>query len=104
MSKIIIKCVKENKLRIKFHSYFDAEGKEYRGAYNNTYNCQFPKIFALKEDSWNWWNDLNTVITRGKPFYRVAKNIKILENYIDPEFDIDKIKSIVGRVCCLYVY
>lgn len=46
MSKIIIKCVKEkNKLRIKFHSYFDSDGKEYRGAYNNTYNCQF-----LKED------------------------------------------------------
>lgn len=32
MSKIIIKYVKEkNKLRIKFHSYFNDEGKEYRG-------------------------------------------------------------------------
>ena len=95
MSKIIIKCIKEkNKLRIKFHSYFDSEGTEYRGAYNNSYNCQFPKniriegrFFEIGED------DLNTVITRGKPFYRVSKkNIKILDNYLDPEFDINKVK------------
>lgn len=108
MSKIIIKCIKEkNKLRIKFHSYFDSEGTEYRGAYNNSYNCQFPKniriegrFFEIGED------DLNTVITRGKPFYRVSKkNIKILDNYLDPEFDINKVKifSLEECVVCMSV-
>ena len=106
MSKIIIKCVKvKNKLRIKFHSYFDSEGKEYRNVYNNTYNCQFPKdirvegrFFEIGE------NDLTTVINRGKSFYRVSKNnIKILDEYTDPDFDISKIKiySIDECVVCL---
>ena len=39
MGKIILKCVTEKrKLRIKFHCYINAEGKEYRNVYNNKYN------------------------------------------------------------------
>lgn len=104
MSKIIIKCVKEkSKLRIRFHSYFDNEGKEYRGAYNNTYNCQFPKDIRVEGRFYEIGeNDLNTVITRGKPFYRVSKNnIKILENYIDPEFDVNNLKKIYSLEECV---
>lgn len=95
MAKIILKCVKESgKLRIKFHSFIDDEEKEYRNVYNNTYNCQFPKdiravgrFFEIAD------GDLNTVITRGKPFYRVnKKNIKILDNYNDTDIDITKVK------------
>ena len=104
MSKIIIKCVKEkNKLRIRFHSYFDSEGKEYRNAYNNKYNCKFPKDIRVEGRFYQIGeNDLNTVISRGKPFYCVSnKNIEILDNYLDPEFDINKIKVYTLEECVI---
>lgn len=43
-SKITLQCVKEkSKLRIKFHSFTDTEGKVYTNVYNNALNCKFPK-------------------------------------------------------------
>ena len=44
MAHIILNCVLEKgKLRIKFHSYVDVEGKRFKNVYNNDYNCRFPK-------------------------------------------------------------
>ena len=41
---IILECVLEKKkLRIKFHSFVDEEGKIFTNVYDNSYNCQFPK-------------------------------------------------------------
>ena len=94
-NKIILKCVKEkSKLRIKFHVYFDSDGKIYSNAYNNNYNCKFPKDIRVEGRYFEIGeNDLTTVITRGKPFYNVnKKNIKILDNYNDPKMDISNIK------------
>jgi hypothetical protein len=104
MSKIILKCVSEkNKLRIKFHTFIDTENKHFSGAYNNEYNCQFPKdirkegLFYEISDT-----DLTTVLTKGSPFYRInKKNIKILT--MDPCLDVKNIKtfSVDECVVCL---
>ena len=41
---IILECITEkNKLRIRFNSFIDEEGKVFTNVYNNLYNCQFPK-------------------------------------------------------------
>lgn len=41
---IILKCILEkNKLRVKFHSYINYNNIVYNNAYNNDYNCKFPK-------------------------------------------------------------
>lgn len=102
MSKIILKCILEKrKLRIKFHRFINEEGKIFNNAYNNNYNCQFPKdirvegrFFEIGE------NDLTTVINRGKPFYRVnKKSIKILENYIDSELNLENLKIYTVDEC-----
>ena len=95
MSKIILKCILEkNKLRIKFHMFIDDNGKQFSNAYNNSFNCQFPKDIRVEGRYFEiGGDDLTTVINRGKPFYRVKrKNIKILENYLEPKFDIQNIK------------
>ena len=35
------KLLEKNKLRVKFHSYVNVEGKRFTNAYNNNYNCRF---------------------------------------------------------------
>ena len=102
MSKIILKCVLEKKkLRIKFYRFIDEEGSIFTNAYNNSYNCQFPKDIRIEGRFFEiGGNDLISVINRGKPFYRVnKKNIKILENYLDPDFNIDNIKVYTVDEC-----
>ena len=43
-SKIVLQCVKVGrKLRIRFHSFTDHEGKVYTGVYNQNYNTMFPR-------------------------------------------------------------
>jgi hypothetical protein len=101
MSKILLKCVKEkNKLRIKFFSFTDDEGKIYTNVYNNELNCKFPKdirkegyYYEIKPEY------LSIVNSNGKPFYIIKnKDIKIIEN-----FDISflKIFEINECVICL---
>ena len=71
----------KRKLRIKFYRFIDEEGSIFTNAYNNSYNCQFPKDIRIEGRFFEiGGNDFITVINRGKPFYRVNKKYKILEN------------------------
>ena len=84
MSKITLQCVKEhNKLRIKFFSYTDSEGKVFTNVYNNELNCKFPK--DIRQEGYYYeinHDDLTLVTGNAKPFYNVkTKNIKIIPNY-----------------------
>lgn len=81
MSKITLQCVKDkSRLRIRFHSYTDEEGKVYTNVYDNKYNCKFPrnireegKFYEIGAD------DLSLAPGNGKPFYNVKfHNIKIV--------------------------
>jgi hypothetical protein len=101
-SKITLQCVKEkSKLRIKFYSFTDAEGKVYTNVYNNTLNCKFPK--DIRKEGFFYEigpNDLN-LATNGdsKPFYQITtKNIKVL-----PVIDLTSITvyEITECVVCL---
>ncbi len=82
MSKITLQCVKEkSKLRIKFHSFTDAEGKTYTNVYNNALNCKFPK--DIRKEGYFYEigpNDLSLVSRAGtKAFYQINTNaIKVV--------------------------
>lgn len=100
--KIILKCVKAaGKLRIRFHHYVDTEGKVYANAYNDTYNCQFPrdiraegKYYEIPED------DLKLSRGPSAPFYVVGKkNIKIIET--DPAEALKDIKIFAIEECVI---
>ena len=75
-------CVLENrKLRVRFHSYTDINGKIFTNVYDNTFNCQFPtsireegRMYAIHKD------DMSLIASPGKkPFYNVRqKGIRIL--------------------------
>jgi hypothetical protein len=79
---VLLVCVMENrKLRVRFHSYTDAEGKTFSNVYNNSFNCQFPtaireegRLYAIHKD------DMSLIATPGKrPFYNVNRNgIRVL--------------------------
>ena len=48
-SKITLQCVKEGrKLRIKFFSFTDDQGKVFTNVYNNNYNCKFPRDIRVE--------------------------------------------------------
>jgi hypothetical protein len=77
---IILECITEkNKLRIRFNSFIDNEGKIFTNVYNNEYNCQFPK--NIREDGRFYEvNDNDMIIIESNtPFYKIKKNnIRIL--------------------------
>tara|TARA_Y100000389_G_C17468978_1_gene528481 strand:+ start:7059 stop:7496 length:438 start_codon:yes stop_codon:yes gene_type:complete len=81
-SYIILKCVEEcSKLRIKFHSYVDENGKRYLDAYNNEYNCRFPKNIRERDRYYKIPPENLTISARNNsvPFYTVkSKNIEII--------------------------
>ena len=81
MSKITLECVKDkSKLRIRFHSFTDDEGKVYTNVYDNSFNCKFPR--SIREEGRFYEigpEDLSIAAGRGKPFYNVKFNdIKIV--------------------------
>lgn len=75
MSKITLECVKEGrtKLRIRFHSFTDEEGRVFTNVYDNTFNCQFPR--AIREEGRFYEigpDDLSLMAGGGRqPFYKV---------------------------------
>ena len=110
MSKIVLTCVKEkSKLRIKFHSFTDSEGKVYSNVYDNSLNCMFPKdirvegrFYEIDED------ELELVSRRGaKPFYRVsAGRIRIIDASAAPNAPasattVEKVFEIAECVVCM---
>jgi len=86
-NKIILQCVKVGrKLRIRFHSFTDHEGKVFTGVYNQSYNTMFPR--DIREEGKYYEigaNDLTLISQTGKaPFYRVNKaNIRPLATAVD---------------------
>jgi hypothetical protein len=112
MSKIVLKCVKEkSKLRIKFHSYTDAEGKVYGNAYDNNLNCMFPKELRVEGRFYEIEEDALELVARPgvKPFYRVVGgSIKVVSSSGTVELtttveeaSVAKIYEIAECVVCL---
>ena len=103
---IILQCIsQEGKLRIRFHSYIDKDGKCYNNAYYNSYNCRFPK--NIRQDGRFYKipaDDLSLSSTGTAPFYIVKKaNIQILESFDASEFGgRGPIYSAETCVICLY--
>lgn len=92
MAQVILKCVKEGpKLRIKFHCYINENGVIYNNAYNNEYNCKFPKDIRVENKYYSiGCNDIELTDNGGKCFYNIKKkNIKIID------FDNEEKKDIV---------
>lgn len=83
-SKIMLQCVKvAGKLRIRFHSFTNDEGKVFTNVYDQTYNTMFPKDIRVEGRYYEIGpHDLSLVNQPGKtPFYRVNKaNIKVVSN------------------------
>ena len=82
MSKITLQCVKDrSKLRIRFHSFTDEDGKVYTNVYDNRFNCKFPR--NIREEGRFYEigaDDLSLAPGNGKPFYNVKFNrIKIVD-------------------------
>jgi hypothetical protein len=90
MSKIILQCVKQgSKLRIRFHSFINEEGKEYTNVYSNAYNCQFPRAIRKEGCYYEVGAHDISLVDRGssQAFYSVkAANIRVL-NEAPKKFD-----------------
>jgi hypothetical protein len=103
-SKIILKCVKENKkLRIKFYSFVDDNGKEYYNLYNNEYNCKFPRDIRKEGLYYEVGpNDISLMDNGSSPFYNIRKNnIKIVDILFKENFDELKVFDISECVICM---
>lgn len=102
MEKIILICVKEkNKLRIKFESYTNPEGKVYYNVYNNMYNCRFPRALRAEGRRFEIPKSALTLSVLGStPFYNINKScIKILDN-IDLEVP-EKVYTCEECIACM---
>ena len=102
MSKITLQCVKEkSKLRIKFFSFTDTEGKIFTNVYNNDLNCKFPK--DIRQDGYFYEIGPDDIVLVSRPntlaFYQVkVSNIKIV-----PILDLTSLKiyEITECVVCM---
>ena len=100
MAHIILNCVSEkNKLRVKFHSYVNVEGKRFTNVYNNNYNCRFPK--KLRQNGMFYKilpNDLSLNSNSNiKPFYCIkGKNIETIS-----VLDVIEIYSVDECMICM---
>lgn len=81
---ITLQCVRERgKLRIRFHSFTNSDGKVYTNVYNNSYNCQFPRDIRREGRFYEVGSDDIVLVVGGakQPFYRIRKNnLKILSH------------------------
>jgi len=84
--RVILQCIKDkNKLRIRFHSFIDKDGKEYLNMYNSSYNCQFPR--DIRKEGQFYEVSSNSIVlvssNNKQPFYKINKlNIKLIEQNI----------------------
>ena len=104
MEKIVLICVKEkSKLRIKFESYTNLEGKVYYNVYNNRYNCRFPRDLRVEGRRFEIPKSaLSLSVLGSTPFYNINKSsIKILD---DAPLEIpDKVYTCDECVICMDV-
>lgn len=76
----LVCVVEQRKLRIRFHSYIDSNGKVFTNVYNNEYNCQFPRDLRKEGRIFELDDDALHLCANQKPFYRVStSNIRIIE-------------------------
>lgn len=83
MSKITLQCVKEGrtKLRVRFHSFTDEEGRVFTNVYDNSFNCQFPRSIREEGRFYEIGPDDLSLVNGGsrQPFYKVrAAGIRIV--------------------------
>lgn len=92
MAHVILKCVREERLRIRFHQFIGESGKIYNNAYNNNYNCQFPRNIRKEGCYYRIPHENITLsIRRGKPYYIIKKtNIDILTEWKNNKSNEDK--------------
>ena len=102
MSKITLRCVKDGgKLRIRFHSFTNDEGKVFGNVYNNSYNCRFPKNIR-EEGLFYEIPDSGISLVKGNraPFYSIKKDkIKIIRD--ESIFERLKVYAVEECVICL---
>lgn len=103
MPKITLRCVEERgKLRIRFHSFINDEGKIFSNVYNNTYNCRFPKNIRERGLFYEIPDTDISLIQKGDkaPYYSVKKqNIKIIRD--ESMFDRLKVYPVEECVICM---
>jgi hypothetical protein len=91
MSKVILKCVKEhNKLRIKFHSCINPDGNIYHNAYNNSYNCRFPKNIRKEGCYYEISSEYISLSENGGTPYYIVKSNRIIildDNYVEEDVE-----------------
>jgi hypothetical protein len=84
--KVILRCVEEKgKLRIRFHQFIQTNGRVYANAYDDQYNCQFPRQLREKGRYYEIpSDDISLSKRKTGPFYVVkSKNISIVDgNYV----------------------
>lgn len=102
MSKITLQCIKEkNKLRIKFFSFTDVDGKVYTNVYDNSLNCKFPKDIRTEGYFYEIGPDDLVLVSRPntKAFYQLkAASIKVVPNY---DLSSLKIFEITECIVCM---
>ncbi|MAD25109.1 MAG: hypothetical protein CMO44_13140 [Verrucomicrobiales bacterium] len=83
MAYVILKCVTQgSKLRVRFHAY-ENDGESTQNAYDNTYNCRFPKSIRTEGKFYRVPASDISLVHRLTPFYTVKrKNIQILNDYV----------------------
>ena len=102
MSKITLQCVKQHsKLRIKFYSFTDDEGKVFTNVYDNTLNCKFPRDIRKEGFFYEIGPDELELVSRfqgrQQAFYQVkTKNIKVIPNF---SVDLASIKIFEVNEC-----
>jgi len=102
MSKITLQCVKEkSKLRIKFFSFTDDEGKVYTNVYNNDLNCKFPK--DIRQDGYFYEIGPNDIVLVSRPNTQAFYQIKTTNMKIVPKLDMSSIRiyEITECVICM---
>jgi len=102
MSKITLQCVKEkSKLRIKFFSFTDTEGKVYTNVYNNNLNCKFPK--DVRQDGYFYEIGPDDIVLVSHPNKQAFYQIKTTNMKIVTKLDMSSLKiyEITECVVCM---
>ena len=91
----------KNKLRIKFFSFTDTEGKVYTNVYNNNLNCKFPK--DVRQDGYFYEIGPDDIILVSRPNTQAFYQIKTTNMKIVPNLDISSLRiyEITECVICM---
>ena len=102
ISKVTLQCVKEkSKLRIKFFSFTDTEGKVYTNVYNNNLNCKFPK--DVRQDGYFYEIGPDDIVLVSRPNTQAFYQIKTANMKIVPKLDMSSLRiyEITECVVCM---